>query len=73
MEEEDSNTTEFNDVEFIKVNSFICLLYTSINFNLYSKFFNNSVALPKCIKFSKWVGVTVSKSKEAVSIDLTYP
>ena len=31
----------------------IWLLYNSIKLTLYSKFFKRSVALPKCIKFSK--------------------
>jgi hypothetical protein len=47
-----------------------CLLYISINFNLYSKFFKRSVALPKWTKFSKWEGVTDKKSKDAVGTGL---
>ena len=32
----------------------IWLLYNSIKLTLYLKFFKRSVALPKCMKFSKW-------------------
>ena len=32
----------------------ICVSYNSTKLSLYLKFFSLSVALPKCIKFSKW-------------------